>query len=77
MPLRITSIAEGNRFEAFGEGGGLDALAAIGVFTLRQGRHHGALRLGCVLSPAVAQAEQVTIAPLGDSEEVPKAPERW
>ena len=33
MPLRITSVAERNRVEAFGERRGVDALVAIGVFT--------------------------------------------
>ena len=32
MPLRITSVAESNRVEAFGERRGLETQAAIGVF---------------------------------------------
>ena len=67
VALRASSIAEGNRVEALGERGGLDALAAIRVVTLRHGRHHDALLLGCVPSPAVAQAEQISIAAFGDT----------
>ena len=67
MALRFASVSKSYRVEAIREGGGFDAMLSIWIFTLGQRRHHSAFLFGDVPPPAVAEAEQVAIAPFRHS----------
>ena len=67
MALLFASVSESYRVEAIREGGGFDAQFPIWIVTFRQRRHHSAFLFGDVPPPAIAEAEQVAIAPFGHS----------